>query len=166
MKYEKSATTSGVFNIAIAVITIAGLCAMQYFFFSRPNIPMMLPVVVWAIGGIVALVFGCLGVSLVQSGGSWLITVDRNGISWASPNEKADKSFRLALSDLARVETRIRRAAKGRTKRSYFLITRSGGERKLSPNSGISLANVVAELERLGVDHQTVRVGSNLIVGC
>ena len=166
MKFERSAITSGISNIVFAMLTLAALCALQWFVFSRPDLPMMFPIMFWLVGGIVALVFGCLGVSLIRSGGSWLITIDKTGISWTNPDESIDKSFQLDLAELARVETRSRRAGKGRRSRSYFLVTRSGDERKLSPNSGINLDAAMNELERLGVEHSKVHETGNVVIGC
>ena len=156
MRYEKDAASSGRTNVGIALFVLAILLVAQTFMTKRPDVSTFDLVLLWGIGGAVILMFGGLGISLLRSGGKWQINIDKNGVRWETPNDNVDKSFNLELSVISRTETRVKRNRKGRSTRKYFLITTSGNEIRLSPNSGINLVSVITELERLEIKNVTV----------
>ena len=150
MKYEKSAVSSGISSIVWGVGFLVATIAVQVFWFPIP-----MPVLLFCLF-FIAVCVG-VGVMMIRNGGSWKITINHDGIDWSSPNESVDPSFQIAMEDLDRVETRIRkRAGKGNSV-SYVLVSHSGAEQKLGAGSGINLKDVVAELERLGVKHDVIR---------
>ena len=154
MKYEKSAASSGVSCLAWAIGMLLAIVAAQVFWMSPNKLPMIFVVQCWLLGMIPIGVCGWLGVKMIRNGGSWEITIDRNGVNWVSPDQSIDQSFRIAFEDLERVETRVSRIGSNSPTVRYVLVTRTEGEQRLKNASGIKLHEVVAELERLGVPHE------------
>lgn len=157
MKYEKSAAYAGYSSVAWAVGMFFALCAIQIFYLGIDDvIPIM-----WILGLMPVALCGYLGVALIRDGGKWEITIDRDGVNWLSPAAKVagvgfDDSFQFTLEELDRVETRISTGPEHDKYFKYFLVTRSGEEQQLRNTSGIKLRDVIVELERLGVRHETV----------
>ena len=157
MKIEKNARTTGTANVVIATIAASILVALQFFVFSKQDIPTVVIVLTWLVVGLVAGAFLNQGIRLLRAGGKWRVSVSDGRIEWVSPNEAVDRSFSLALSEIDRVETRIRRKRGRQTaNRDYVLVLTSAEDVKLSPNSGIDLRRVVKALEEQGVRHQRV----------
>jgi len=158
MKFEKDAKKTGITNLIWGGTFLVGLSLLQ-FLFSQHQAPLMVVAVSWIIGFFIIVIFIGQGISLVKSGGKWIVIIDKNGISWSSPNESIDKSFNIKLSELDKTETRIRRKhnSSNRTrKRDHFLVMKNGNAQKLSPNSGLNLTQVITELERLDIKNEVI----------
>jgi len=160
MNFERDARKTGMVNLLVGTIALSAAGALQFFFLSKPDVSFILAIGIWLVAGFVGLIFCWQGISLILSGGTWKIRVNEEGVSWESPNQSVDRSFNLKLSEIERVEIRVRRRkGKTSTNRRYYLMTESGLEQKLSPNSGINLVQVVTTLERLGVKSETITEG-------
>jgi len=158
MKFEKDAKKTGIINLIWGSVFLIGL-SILLIFINQHEASLLIVSVVLLIGFLIIVIFLVQGVTLIKSGGKWLIIIDDTGISWSSPNESIDKSFNIRLSGLVRTETRIRRKTNSATrtsKRDHYLLMRNGNEQKLSPNSGINLIQVITELERLNIKNEVI----------
>ena len=151
MILETDATEVGRRNIAIGAVTVALVSAAQWFLSTQPDVSSGLIYGLWLFALIFSGVFLWTGILLVRSGGSWRVQIDQSGIDWSSPNESVDKSFNFKLTEIEKIQTRIKRKKRGRKKTRYYIHLKNGTKKKLSPNGGVDREKVFAELEQLGV---------------
>ena len=87
MKYEKSATASGVSCLVWGVGILLAMGATQIFGFNPNDVDIRLVGQFWFFGLIPVAICVGVGVMMIRTGGSWRIVINRDEIDWASPCE-------------------------------------------------------------------------------
>lgn len=152
MKYEKNATQRGFFYLIFGFGCLLAPAAAELIVFSQHPVPAIIPIVFWIVGISIGLLVSTLAIKMIKTGGTWIITIDHNGIEWQSPDESVDPSFSYSIDQMQAVEFNVKRnSLSGTGKRRYFIVKSDGSRQKLSPNSGLSQKKVAEELASIGV---------------